>query len=235
MKKIFITLSLCLFTGSQIIAQSDELKGNYLVLYSGKLIKSSYVKFTPPFFNTDSGEFYQDDVCSYHDSNGTFANVRHLRPDKITIFMQAVKTGKINMYSNTITVVNNGGWVKNDDNVGYKNTPARAQSKEFLYYNKGTGILKKAKYKNLKHDMADNKKCKRIVTRLAVIKSTEYTFYAMSLVLVIKSFAFLKDENMDNDEYPIVTAPAAALLFIVANRNNLKQKNIKKAIDKYNN
>jgi hypothetical protein len=118
--------------------QSGDSIGNYVMLYSGKLIKCSFIEYQSPLIITESAKYHEDDVKLYKKENNLYANMRHLGVRKNTsTFLPAEKIGKVNIFKEYYM---SGGEIKY----------------VVLYYNKGYGALKKAKYKFMKDDLADN-------------------------------------------------------------------------------
>ena len=218
-------------------ALSQPLKGlsiTYLILYSGKKFNCTSIQYESPNIITDIGLFKADSVKFYNNLTGSYANVRHLSKRNTSTFMRAVKSGPINLYSQTITVVNNGGWKQDNRTGAFKYEQDQSMTNEYLYYNKGTGSLKKAKYKNLKTDMSDNPASMKYVRKCRNIRIAEISIYTLSLAMATVGIAAIFDENESNENLTYAGPPVGILLYYLLRGNNLKQKRIKKAVEAYN-
>ncbi len=235
MKKLFLCFCLFLQFNFGSKAQSIiDLTSTYLVLYSGKTIKCTHIQYGSPFFNTNVGIYREDSVKFYKNSSGSFANTKHLSRRNTSSFMRATTTGPINLYSQTITSVKSGGYKQDRKTGAYMYTRDQSMTQEYLYYNKGTGSLKKAKYKTLKFDLADNPKSMKQLRKCRNIRVAEISIYVLSLAMATAGIAAIFEEDGAHENLTYVGPPVAILMYYLVRGNNLKQKKIRKAIEAYN-
>lgn len=214
MKKITL-LFFGLLCITDLYSQSEKPNSSCLSLYSGRVIYSDYIQYNKPYFNTDKGRFFEDSVSFYMNRSGSFGNTRHLRKRNPTYFMQAVTFKNLNLYSQTVTIIAN-------------NTTS---TKDALVYNKGTDILKKANYKNLKFDMADNAESMRILRQVRNIRNAEFGIYALSLSCLVIGIVNLAKDGPEYLQYGAI--PLSLGLYKVTVLGNSKQKKIIKAFQAY--
>jgi hypothetical protein len=227
MKKYIILLS-CFLIICKAFGQSEKYTSSYLVLYSGRVIYSNYVQYITPYFNTDKGKFMEDSVSFYKNRSGAYGNTRHLRKRNPTYFMCAVTFGNIHMYSQTVSITTTQKG--SQDAGGFSNF--YTQSKKYLLYNKGTELLKKANYKNLKIDMADNVESMEYLKQCRNIRNTEFGIYGLSVALLVVGIVNLANDGPDYLKYGAI--PVSIGLYKITSLSNLKQKKIIRAFQAYN-
>lgn len=126
------------------------------------------VSFEKPYLGTrhiiaDDNKYSLKEVSFYQNVTGLWANTKDVRLSITPEFTQCILRGKINLFETQKISYNSGL------NNGYSNPitgmyshpthiqPMGNPTKTFrYYYNKGLGELKKANYKNLATDLADN-------------------------------------------------------------------------------
>ncbi len=229
MRKILTILCCTFILFTQSKAQSDTISGDYIVLYSGKIIQSDVVTYKNSYFHAGDKKYNEDDVSLYRNAEGSFANAKHFKKRGATYFLKASKTGPVNIYSLEITASKNGSW----SNGSYK--PAYTETTEYVFYNKGMERLKKAKYKNLKRDLGDNVNCNKVLKKYRNIRTARIILYPVSAIVFAFGIKTAVKETYDNPVLNYVAAPLGIILFFVAQAGRDASINkAKKAIEIYN-
>jgi hypothetical protein len=235
MKKILTILCCTFIFFTQSKGQSDTITGDYIVLYSGKIIQSEVVTYKNSYFHAGDKKYKDDEVSLYRNADGSFANTKHMaiRKKKArTNFYKAESLGKVNIYSNTF---------KAEIDLNSINSVNRPQmvnvSKTSTYYNKGMESLKKAKYRNLKKDIGDNPNCTKTLRQYRIIKASPLVLWPMSLGSAAVAFAVAINEPFENrflNRYAPWVVPFA--LNYMANYADrvLSAEKAKKALEIYN-
>ncbi|MFM9944230.1 MAG: hypothetical protein ACKVQB_03270, partial [Bacteroidia bacterium] len=166
MKKfLHISIYLCisfLCAGKALGQTGDLIAGNYVVLYSGKVFKCTYIEYQSPIISADSLRFDEDDVKLFKFGYSIYANSKRFSLfNKTSNLLLAESTGKINLYQE-ITIITR--------TTQYGTSQTRSIT---YYYNKGFGDLKYTKIKFLKEDMADCAECIEKLDQIGVILNSE--------------------------------------------------------------
>ncbi len=134
---------------------------NFIVLYSGEVIKCKTILYEFPHIITDSVKYLAEDVKFYQLAYDRYINkINYSLFSNYSNFMKATSTGKINFYAKyeQYTTKNSGG--------GNNSNSSFTQTSVTYYYNKGFGDLKYVKIRSLLHDMADNPECTKRLKEL---------------------------------------------------------------------
>lgn len=232
MKSLFLLLILCLVSFFHLNAQNEEFKNHYMYLYSGKLITAETINRESPYFITDSLRIHEDEVKYIKFTKGRFANLKQLRFNKNSFFIQRTMSGKINLYGRTITVpTSHGGWENNKFKQG------RSQAIDFIFYSKGFEDVKPLKYKNLIVDVADNSESLKILNEYKDNRRIELGVYTLSAAIFIPSTIGFLDKNNMNDDISIVgicSSVVIAYINQIVFGNGIKINKLKKAVEVYN-
>lgn len=206
---------------SQAFSQSGKSATSYLVLYSGKVINSSYVQYEKPFFKTDKGIFREDSVSFYQNSAGFYANVLHVRSSNPTFFMKAITFGKINMYAGD----------QYQRAVQRSNWDFSADGK--VFYNKGIDGLKMAKYKNLKIDLQDNPKSMKWLHKYRNLRTLQYSICALSVASLVTGIMLSSKDGTETPGFVALGLTAPLSVIGLYGFKYSKKKRLQKAITAY--
>jgi hypothetical protein len=127
---------------------------NFIVLYSGEVIKCKTILYEFPNIITDSVKYLAEDVKFYQLAYDRYINkINYSLFSNYSNFIKAKSTGKINFYEHTtkFSHMKGGG--------GYNNSNSYTETTTRYYYNKGFGDLKYVKIRSLLRDMSDNPEC----------------------------------------------------------------------------
>ncbi|MHA4895721.1 hypothetical protein ACXZ1K_13290 [Pedobacter sp. PWIIR3] len=152
MKKLIIAVMACY--GLNARAQMDTSK-DFLYLNSDSVIYANKVTMRPDLsggwqLRADSRKTPTDKVKFFNNKDGFFANTRNLNFAGISAFAERVTEGKINLYSE---VELDPYQYDRRYSYGENRQPTIASR---IFYNKGTGDLRRVNYRNLREDMTDN-------------------------------------------------------------------------------
>lgn len=140
MRKILTILCFTFILFTQSKGQSDTISGDYIVLYSGKIIQSDVVTYKNSYFHAGDKKYNEDEVSLYRNAEGSFANTIHMvtRKNKAkTHFFKSENLGKISTYSYTFT-------------SDFENKNHTYNKIKTVVYSKGMQPAKKYKYKKFK-------------------------------------------------------------------------------------
>jgi hypothetical protein len=235
MKKILTILCCTFIFFTQSKGQSDTITGDYIVLYSGKIIQSEVVTYKNSYFHAGDKKYKDDEVSLYRNADGSFANTKHMaiRKKKArTNFYKAESLGKVNIYSYTVNAEIDLNSINSD------HPPQMAKvSKNFIFYNKGMESLKKAKYRNLKKDIGDNPNCTKTLRQYRIIKASPLVLWPMSLGSAAVAFAVAINEPFESrflNRYAPWVVPFALNYMATYADRVLSQEKAKKALEIYN-
>jgi len=212
MKKILTILCCTFILFTQSKAQSDTISGDYIVLYSGKIIQSDVITYKNSYFHAGDKKYNEDDVSLYRNAEGSFANWKHLVKKGDINFLKAETLGKISVYRYSYV-------------SSFEDKLGRQQTITTLYYNKGMEPLKKYKYKNLKKDLRDNPNCTKLLRQERVFKTVKVV--CLSLALVSTGYGMI---TLNNFSYKPWLA-TVALATIGTKMGKIGNKKIEKALE----
>ncbi len=242
MNKFYLLLVVFLVLNINSSAQQADDNKDYIYTTRNELIYANKVKHKTPFlasnyFLVDSVKYKQVNIKFYNNTDGFFANISKYEGLGPSGFAERVSKGKINLYNKQVSMYNPGHMGPHGMMMGGGYTQNTLQ-----YYNKGFGSLKKAKYKNLVEDLADNlnsmnylakyKKNRNIATGL---------FIAGGAIGIIGLVGFISKTSNTSGEPPQDTSVNTALMISGAGTMMVGSiitmgapKKIKKAVDAYN-
>jgi len=142
-------------SNSSFAQNIDETK-SYIYTKEDKLIYGKKIVYKTPFLATnyflvDTIKHKPTDVKFYKNSKGFFANVSYQVGLGPTGFAERVSKGKLNLYKKEVSMYNPGHMGPHGMMMG-----GGFSQNTIQYYNRGFEELKKAKYKYLVKDLADN-------------------------------------------------------------------------------
>ncbi|MFZ4784975.1 MAG: hypothetical protein ACOYLH_05810 [Flavobacteriales bacterium] len=132
-------------THSVKLFSGDMFEGTRLI-YSSPILKK-------PIFELDGTPYESNTVAFFQNNHGYFANLTALYGEKSERYALRTRQGKINIFEEVDLTAYAGDELETGEDGDNENL---ASGKIFGYYTKGDGAIKKAKYSNLKLDLADN-------------------------------------------------------------------------------
>lgn len=245
MKRTILLLVLLFGKLALLFSQIDETK-NFVIFYTDSLIYARNIEFETPAFSknylaVDSLKVNPDHVKYFKCETGFYANIKSLNSSAQSSFVQRIRKGRINLYKDEF-------WVTTPMAVGPNGMYSSGVSTKVLiqYYEKENETIKKAKYKNLKLDLADNPRSMDVLNQFKKIRNTQVVLYITGgALLVAGSIGIINHaKNSDNNSFdnnrsgtalPTVALLSGVTCFFVNYIIDLqKPKKIKKAIEIYN-
>jgi hypothetical protein len=162
MKRICF-LMLILMCAQVFFSQDVDETKNYVYLFNGTVEYGTIVEqgrglFQGSKVRVDNREWSAKDVKFYKGETGFYANIGNGRGGASRTFAQRERKGKVNLYRLIQTYYSSGGYTPGFGGMGGSYSPGGTRTSITYYYNKGFGDVKKALYRNLVVDLADNKK-----------------------------------------------------------------------------
>lgn len=153
-------LAICLTSNAQ------TKKSHYLFLYTGDTIEGTQLLYQTPIlkaavFNLDGENFETNAIQFLQNNNGYFANLNKIYGDKVERYALRIKSGKVNLFEEIDMEFYGLDELQIDKTVDESKQEMLATGDLFQYYSKGNGEIKKASYKNLRFDFADNEEAVR--------------------------------------------------------------------------
>ena len=163
------------------------------------------------------------------------ANTRNLNPSGTSVFVPRITKGNINLYEREV-------YVQHSSPTGFGFYGGKRIDN---YYNIGFNELKKANYKNLNLDLADNPESMLHLNKYKSLRNTETGLYVAGGTLLVLGFATVMHKTKDwdgTDAMPKPNVTANVVVFFAggicigtgALLNLSKPKHIKNAISAYN-
>lgn len=207
MKKIILLhILVIVLTGNLFSQEVDETK-DYIYTKFDEIKYANKVTYKKPFlgsghFLVDSIKYKMNDVKFYKNMTGFHANTFFYPGLSGGGFAERVSKGKINLFNKEVSGYNPGHMGPNGMMMGggfYGGT--------IQYYNKGFGPLKKAKYRYLVNDLADNQKSMEFLAKYKKRNNTTLSlFIGGAAVAVIGLVGFIKKtDNIDPTPNPNTT------------------------------
>ena len=236
---VIIVLVILLKTAS---AQMDENR-DFIYFFSDSILVGN-IEYKSPIFGIDylllnSNKVLLDRVKFYKKGGGFYANTNGAAFRGSPDFTKRIREGKINLYEkvnvNTYTghFTPSGAYMGGGGSVTILN-----------YYNKGYDDLKRANYKNLSFDLADNPESLIHLGKYKKVQNTQTGLYiaggAAILVGIVTLVAKTDGVDYDNEPSPDVSANLAAIgvgafsCFISYTLSFSKPGYLRKAVDTYN-
>lgn len=156
MRYLFIAvIALCSLSG---ISQKTETKVHRVQLFTGDVFEGTRLIYASPILKTpvfelDEKKFESPTVAFFQNNHGYFANLTNIYGPKNERFAIRIRTGKINLFEEIEIEPYAGDELAATDS---EENEMLATGEVFGFYNMGNGAIKKANYKNLRTDMADN-------------------------------------------------------------------------------
>ncbi|MDD2963551.1 MAG: hypothetical protein PHU33_06360 [Bacteroidales bacterium] len=245
MKRTILLLILLCGKFALLFSQIDEAK-NYVVFYTDSVLYARNIEFETPAFAenylaVDSLKINPDHVKYFKCETGFYANIKSLNPNGQSSFVQRIRRGKINLYKDDF-------WVSSPMFVGANGmySPGVPTRMTIQYYEKENETIKKAKYKNLKLDLADNPRSMDALNQFKKIRNTQVVLYLIGGALLVSGTIGLinhaensNNNSSDNNRSARVLPTAAVIsgvtcFFINYIIDLQKPRKIKKAIEIYN-
>ena len=245
MKRITLLLVLLFGKLALLFSQIDEAK-NYVIFYTDSVIYAKNIEFETPAFSenylaVDALKIKPDHVKYFKCETGFYANIKSLNANGQSSFVQRIRKGKINLYKDDF-------WVSSPMFVGANGTYSGGVSTRvsIQYYEKENETIKRAKYKNLKLDLADNPRSMDLLNQFKKSRNTQVVLYLTGGALLVAGTIGLINhaENSNNNSFdtnrsatalPTVALLSGATCFFINYIIDLqKPKKIKKAIEIYN-
>lgn len=245
MKVIFITLCFSIFS-ALIIAQEVNERKPYYILYSNSEIQyCDIIEYKKPVFGSayfliDSRKFEPSRIMFYKDATGFWANTKNLSSSGVPGFVPRVIKGNINLYEK---VFYGQHAAPSPTGVGFYG--GMGYKRIHNYYNIGFDELKKANYKNLNLDLADNMESMLHLNKYKSLRNTETGLYIAGGALTVLGFATLIHKTKDWDGTDAMPEPNVTANLVVIFSGVLcagsggifhlsKPKHLRKAIEVYN-
>jgi hypothetical protein len=239
MQRLFFFFYLTFLSASSLFSQESGCN-NFYYLYSGNLVCANSIEYKTPVFGTrhfiiDGKRVELDKIKFYKNETGFYGNTAQDLHFDSPSFVIRIKEGNLNLYEYTGTVTHmnmgpHGGMVGS--------THSRVKN---YYYNKGYGNLKKAKYSNLKVDLADNpeslihiNKYKKLQTAEGVLIGTAAVILVGSVIHQSGRYDAAKKEGKEYEMNPTGIVIGAGFLIGSGIISFSKPKHLKTAIDFYN-
>ena len=191
----------------------EKTNRNFVYTFSDQIIKAHTIEFKEPFLGTsylliDSKKMDLNEVKFYRNYEGFFANTSYLSAFGTNSFSERIVAGRVNLYE-TFKVSSYPGNF-NPSTGMYMNGGFSAKISN--YYNKGFSDLKKANYRNLSVDLADDPLSMSHIEKCKSINNTEITIAVIGGTLILGGFvAFINSTDKDADTNNI---PAGAITAI---------------------
>jgi hypothetical protein len=138
--------------------QKTETKLHSVQLFSGDIFEGTRLIYANPILKTpvfelDEKKFDSPTVAYFQNNHGYFANLTNIYGPKNERYAIRIRSGKINLFEEIEIEPYAGDELAASDS---EENEMLATGEVFGFYNMGTGEIKKANYKNLRADMADN-------------------------------------------------------------------------------
>lgn len=256
---IFLFVLINLQTYSQEIDKPADTtqyyQGNYLYLFSGKVIPGKSIELRSPVFGdrhfaVDDQKHNVKQVKFYQNDEGFFANTIQLQGLSSAMFCRRIKKGRINLYERTdfnntpVTygyagTAGFGGHGTYGTTGGFGVGLALPQTK--FYYNKGYNNLKEIDYHSLHNDMADDplaisalNKWNKTRKNGNILMISGVVVTGVSLIALMSKTTEQKDPNVTGEIIGISFGVMAMWVKYFGWDLGANPKNLKKAIDVYN-
>jgi hypothetical protein len=244
MKAICITLCFFFFS-ALVIAQEVNERKNYYIFYSNSEINyCERIEYKKPvlgssYFLIDSQKVDPSRIMFYREGRGFWANTKNLSSSGVSGFVPRIIKGNINLYEKEVY----GQHAPSPTGFGFSG--GMGYKRIHNYYNIGFNELKKANYKNLNLDLADNAESMLHLNKYKSLRNTETGLYVAGGALVVLGFATIMHKTKDwdgTDEMPEPNVTANVVVFFTggicigtgALINLSKPKHLRKAIEVYN-
>lgn len=139
---------------SIVYFSGEKVDGDRLI-YEAPILKA-------PHFDLDGLQIETPSVAFFQNNHGYFANLAKIHGEKAERYAIRIKTGNINLYEEIEMEVYGGDNIE----IAEDGNDNLAKGEDFQYFNVSTGEIKKANYRNLKANMADNAKALREVNMI---------------------------------------------------------------------
>lgn len=242
MRKTFYLIIFFGILQNTLFGQIHESK-EYVYLFTDSVIYGN-VDYMQPFFGSaylkvDSLKVQLYKVKFYKNQTGFFANSKNINFSGTSSFSERVRKGRINLFEKENTTCNPGHFTPTGMYAGgtyYKTI--------LNYYNRGFGDLKKANYKNLSVELADNPESIVYLNKFKSVRNTQNVLYVVGGAILVGGFATLvnktSDVDYDTEPSPNVTGNLVAVgvgmgCFLVSYAISFsKPQHLRDAIDAYN-
>jgi hypothetical protein len=224
----------------------ENLNRNFLYTYMGDIIYGRIIDHKTPFlgrsrFEVDSKEIQPDIVTFYKNETGFYANTKEVNSSGSSIFTVRIRKGRINLYEKETTNYS-PGYFSVSTGMYYGGYITKTIKN---YYNKGFGELKKANYKNLRTDLANDPESMLYLDKYKSISSAQTVLQIVGGGLIVVGFATLINNTKDwhgsdkqsepNVTGNIVTIFMGGVCFLTSYCLSFsKPKQLRKAFDAYN-
>jgi hypothetical protein len=207
---IFLLLLSCVQTSAQV----TQPKIHSLELYSGESKEGSFLLYEKrvmhePTFVLDSISFNSGDVAFFSNNHGSFANLGHIHGNKAQMYAMRIRSGKLDLYEQVDIEVYGYESLNVPPDMGDATAAFLASGEYFEYYRKGKQEVKKANYRHLRLDLADNE------SSLEYLK--KYRFYQFLQVGMIAAGAAITGGDLllqDSDNIRITPISALGIVAI---------------------
>jgi len=242
MRKPFYLIIFLSILQKTLFGQINENK-DYVYFFTDSILYGN-VDYKKPFIGAaylkvDSLKIQLDKVKFYKNQTGFFANSKNINFSGTSSFSERIRKGRINLFEKENTNYNPGHFTSTGMYMG-----GTTSTTILNYYNRGFGDLKKANYKNLSMELADNPESLIHLNKFKSVQSTQNVLYVVGGALVVGGLATLinktKDVDYDTEPSPnvtsnIVTIGLGAGCFLVSYTMSFsKPEHLRKAVDAYN-
>ncbi len=234
---------------------TEQIDGNHLYLFSGKIIPGKNIELKDPFFGSRyfsvDGEKHKDaQVKFFQNDEGYFANTIPFSHVSSSTFAKRIKKGRINLFEQTNHGATNmaygygvspgfGGYGMNGP-VGGFGVGISLPTTTF-YYNKGFENIKKIDFYGLRDDMADDPLALSALNHWNKTRKNGNLFMISGILFTGISFAAFISKVTES-ENPNVTIELIGLSIGTASLwvkyfgwdQGMNPKNLKQAIEIYN-
>jgi hypothetical protein len=242
MKRIFYLIIFLGILQKALFGQVNESK-EYVYFFTDSVIYGNvdYKKpfFGPAYLKVDSLKIQLDKVKFYKNQTGFFANSKNINFSGTSSFSERIRKGRINLFEKENINYSPGQFSSTGMYMGGSTTKTILN-----YYNKGFGELKKADYKNLSIELADNPESLIYLNKFKSVQKTQNVLYAVGGALFVAGFATLVnktyDVDYDTEPSPNVTSNLVAIglgagCFLVSYTISFsKPEYLRDAVDAYN-
>jgi len=243
-KRNVILLLMVLFLNAGIYGQTYDKHKDFIYTISNQLIYADKVEYVDPFLASsyimlDSIKYKLNSIKFYNNSDGFFANIS-LKGGFSSRFAERIEKGRINLYENWVS--SPGHMAPTGFNGGMM-MMGGGRSK-IQYYNKEWGDLKKASYKNLIVDLADNEESMLFLKKYKIKRTTANIFYIVGGAIALTSIYNLYQGTKQYSTHPYTDKQrkrTESIIFVGLGTVMVGSiitfgsgNNIKKAIEAYN-
>jgi hypothetical protein len=181
------------------LSQKTEQKVHSVQLFSGDIFNGSRLIYTSPILKTpvfelDEKKFESPTVAFFQNNHGYFANLTKIYGPKNERYAIRIKSGKINLFEEIEIEPYAGDELSASDS---EENEMLATGEVFGFYNKGNGEIKKANYKNLRTDMADNEAATKELKAYRNMRYLQFALIGVGAGVIAYDIFKQRDNNVE--------------------------------------